>query len=165
MTHILIIGYGNPLRGDDGIGWHAAGLLQQHYAHDRRIEVLQCRQLAPELAADIASSDHVIFIDAVEAGPAGSIRHCTVCGEAHLTFTTHSCDPQALLASCLDLYGKCPTAALVAVTGESFAVQQQLTATLERALPLVVNRTEKMVNEYLAKADLDHTRHCAATGT
>jgi hydrogenase maturation protease len=165
MAHILIIGYGNPLRGDDGIGWHAAGLLQQHYAHDHRIQVLQCRQLAPELAADMANSDHVIFIDAVEAWPPGNIRRCAVCGEAQPTFSTHSCDPQALLASCLDLYGKCPTASLVVVTGESFAVQQQLTPTLERALPLVVSRTEKMVNEFLAKADLDHTHHCVAAGT
>jgi hydrogenase maturation protease len=165
MAHILIIGYGNPLRGDDGIGWQAAGLLQQHYAHDRRVEVIQCRQLAPELATDIASSDHVIFIDAVEAGAAGSIHRCTICGEAQPGFSTHSCDPQALLASCLDLYGKCPTAALVAITGESFALQQQLSPTLERALPLVVARTETMVNEFLGKADLDYTFHCAAAGT
>lgn len=165
MAHVLIIGYGNPLRGDDGIGWHAAGVLQQRYANDRRIEVVQCRQLAPELAADIANAEHVIFIDAVETGPAGSIQRCAVCGEAQPGASTHISDPQALLASCLDLYGKCPTASLVAVTGESFAVQQQLTPTLERALPLVVSRTEKMVNEYLAKSDLDETRHCAATGT
>jgi len=29
MPHTLIIGYGNPLRGDDGFGWHAALRLRR----------------------------------------------------------------------------------------------------------------------------------------
>jgi hydrogenase maturation protease len=140
-------------------------MLQELYAHDRRIQVIQCRQLAPELAADIANSGHVIFIDAVEAGPTGSIHRCVICGETKPGYSTHHCDPPALLASSVDLYGKCPDASLIAITGESFGPQQQLSPTLERALPLVISRTQKIVNEYLAKDDLDHTLHCVATGT
>ena len=30
---VLVVGYGNPLRGDDGIGWHAA----HHLATDPRL--------------------------------------------------------------------------------------------------------------------------------
>ena len=33
---VLVIGYGNPLRSDDGVGWHAASLL----ATDARPETL-----------------------------------------------------------------------------------------------------------------------------
>jgi len=33
MPHTLIIGYGNPLRGDDGFGWHAALRLRE-IVHD-----------------------------------------------------------------------------------------------------------------------------------
>ena len=29
MGRVLIIGYGNPLRGDDGFGWHAAERLRE----------------------------------------------------------------------------------------------------------------------------------------
>ena len=44
----LIIGYGNPLRGDDGIGPAAAALLAGDAADGA--EVLACHQLLPELA-------------------------------------------------------------------------------------------------------------------
>ena len=27
MTRVLVIGYGNPLRGDDGLGWEIASGL------------------------------------------------------------------------------------------------------------------------------------------
>ena len=46
---VLVVGYGNSLRGDDGIGWHAARLLTD----DPRLtgaRVLTHHQLAPELA-------------------------------------------------------------------------------------------------------------------
>lgn len=70
MAHTLIIGYGNPLRGDDGLGWHVAqrlaAVLPQHRA---RIEV--CHQLTPELAEPISRADLVIFIDAEDLAPAG----------------------------------------------------------------------------------------------
>ena len=50
---VLVIGYGNALRTDDGFGWHAAGRL----AADPRLdgaEILQLHQLTPELALDIS---------------------------------------------------------------------------------------------------------------
>ena len=43
---VLVVGYGNPLRGDDGFGCHAAALL----AADPRLEearVLARHQLTP----------------------------------------------------------------------------------------------------------------------
>ena len=45
----LIIGYGNPLRSDDGFGWHAGRLLAQALA-GQEAEVITCHQLTPELA-------------------------------------------------------------------------------------------------------------------
>ena len=45
-TNLLIIGYGNPLRGDDGFGWHAALRLRE-IIHDDGIEILPVHQLTP----------------------------------------------------------------------------------------------------------------------
>jgi len=68
----LVVGYGNTLRGDDGVGPRVAELL----AADPRLAgavVLARHQLTPELAADIAEAALVVFIDASENGKPGEI--------------------------------------------------------------------------------------------
>jgi Ni,Fe-hydrogenase maturation factor len=69
---VLVIGYGNTLRSDDGVGWHAAALL----AGDRRLagaEILAVHQLTPELALDFSRASLVILIDASADDPPGTI--------------------------------------------------------------------------------------------
>ena len=63
----LVIGIGNPLRGDDGIGWRLAAQLPAGSGLGVR-----CRQqLTPELAEELAAVERVLFLDAW-LGPAGS---------------------------------------------------------------------------------------------
>ncbi len=69
---VLVIGYGNALRSDDGVGWHAAALL----ADDPRlagIDVLALHQLSPELALDMSRASLVILVDAGVDDPPGTI--------------------------------------------------------------------------------------------
>jgi len=63
MAEVLIIGYGNPLRGDDGAGWQAAGILKERI-RDERVQVVRSHQLMPEMAEAISRARKVIFIDA-----------------------------------------------------------------------------------------------------
>jgi hydrogenase maturation protease len=68
----LVVGYGNSLRSDDGIGWHAAGRL----ATDPRLagaRVLAQHQLVPELAADVSQASLVVLVDATTDGDPGSL--------------------------------------------------------------------------------------------
>ena len=69
---VLVIGYGNPLRGDDGIGRHAAELLAGDPPLDGA-EVLTSHQLVPELAEDISRASLVVLIDASLQGEPGSL--------------------------------------------------------------------------------------------
>jgi Ni,Fe-hydrogenase maturation factor len=45
MPSIVVIGYGNPLRGDDAIGWKAAEALRDVYEDDMAVEVFASHQL------------------------------------------------------------------------------------------------------------------------
>src|SRR5580704_15594719 len=49
----LVIGYGNPLRSDDALGWHASRLLAQALA-GQEVDVITCHQLTPELAEPLS---------------------------------------------------------------------------------------------------------------
>jgi Ni,Fe-hydrogenase maturation factor len=69
---VLVVGYGNSLRGDDGAGWHAAARL----AADPRLtgaRVLARHQLTPELAAEVATASLVVLVDATTDAPPGSV--------------------------------------------------------------------------------------------
>ncbi|MGV2389201.1 MAG UNVERIFIED_CONTAM: hydrogenase maturation protease [Microcystis novacekii LVE1205-3] len=60
---ILLIGYGNTLRNDDGVGVRIAEIIAEGVKP--HVQVIATHQLTPELAADIADASLVIFVDAV----------------------------------------------------------------------------------------------------
>jgi hydrogenase maturation protease len=105
---VLIVGYGNPLRSDDGIGWHAAGLL----AGAPRLagaKVLARHQLTPELATDIGRASLVVLVDASADGDPGtvSVQHVET-GPTAATTWSHHLDPEALAGLAEALYGAPP---------------------------------------------------------
>ena len=78
MPRVLVIGWGNPARGDDGLAWHAlkhltAGPLGEHVA------VILRHQLTPELAERVLQAQRVIFVDASAQDPPGRIRCRRLC--------------------------------------------------------------------------------------
>jgi hydrogenase maturation protease len=58
----LVIGYGNTLRGDDGVGSLVAEQVATWSLPDVRSHSIH--QLTPELAAEIAQAEQIFFIDA-----------------------------------------------------------------------------------------------------
>ncbi|MCT0224152.1 hydrogenase maturation protease [Synechococcus sp. CS-1328] len=87
---VLVIGIGNLLRQDDGVGrWLVEDLAQEKRAQEKRaqespareslaqqdwsrrmpeLQLRPCHQLLPELAEDLARSERVLFVDAWLAG-------------------------------------------------------------------------------------------------
>jgi hydrogenase maturation protease len=135
---VLVVGYGNSLRGDDGAGWHAARLL----AGDPRLDgarVLAQHQLTPELAAEVAAASRVVLVDATTEAQPGSIlvRRVSPAPPAPSAWSHHLA-PEALAGLAKALYGAVPPIVLVSVAAGSFAVGDRLSGALERALPEVV---------------------------
>ncbi len=142
MARTLVIGYGNPLRGDDGVGWHAA----QHLAQSnwtRNLQIIVRHQLDPELAVPISQADQVIFIDASHGEQPGAVKcqHIAPNPSAPGVFT-HHLEPGALLACARDLYGSYPDATLFSITGESFGFREGLSPAVLNALPGLLNQIE-----------------------
>jgi hydrogenase maturation protease len=142
---ILVVGYGNPLRGDDGIGWHAARLL----ATDPRLDsarVLAHHQLAPELAADVSRASLVVLVDAAAEGDPGSVAVRRIGSPPPTPITwSHHLTPETLAGLAEALYGAVPPIVLVSVAAESFAESDRLSGYLERALPEIVDAVADVV--------------------
>ena len=142
----LILGFGNPLRSDDGFGWRAAAALEQELSR-RDISVITAHQLTPELAESVANSSRVLFLDASHDGRPGEIRMEPVHRDPNFQpgAISHQLSPSALLALAYYDRGSEPDAALLTVTGENFdlgenfspAVQEAWKPCLERVLEWV----------------------------
>ena len=146
MPHTLIIGYGNPLRGDDGIGPRAAELLADRGGATlpllpEGVQVLVCHQLTIELAPQIAEADRLILIDARATGEPGSIEQCILAPAIpDSTSLTHHIDVQGLLAAAQMLYGHAPETLLFTVSGGSFDCGEALSPAVATALPDLLAR-------------------------
>lgn len=138
MARTLIIGYGNPLRGDDGVGWHVA---QQLVAApwDDEIHIITCHQLTPELAEPLSQAKRVVFIDAeVQASPGTfTCRWIVATPDLPGTFS-HHLTPAALLAWAKCFYGTAPEAVVVCMAGASFGCSEVLSPAVQAALPACV---------------------------
>lgn len=132
---ILVIGYGNPLRGDDGIGEQVAEAVALWNLS--QVRSIATHQLTPELAEELSQVDCAIFVDACIASEAFQITPLLPNTDAGSQLG-HYTDPRSLLALAEILYGKAPQAWLVAVPGVNFelgvSLSSQAREGVERAL-------------------------------
>ncbi len=150
MPKVMVIGYGNPLRSDDAIGWRAAGELSKQ-ANDE-VEIVACHQLNPEMAEALSQVKLVVFIDACTDGTPGRVTRNEVQPAAFSPdMMSHHLDPASLLACARELYGKAPKAVVICVTGECFGFGRELTATVERAFPGVVELARGFIEGVVGK--------------
>lgn len=65
MKKIAVMGFGNPVRSDDGVGCRVAALLQQEYSDDTDISVFDMGTSAFEVLFQLQGHDVLIIVDAV----------------------------------------------------------------------------------------------------
>ena len=123
-TRILVLGYGNPGRQDDGLGPAAAAEIEKLAWPG--VSVQDNYQLVIEDSADIAEHDVVWFVDAARCGAEPyEIRKL---GAAHdIAFTSHWLKPETLLAITERYYDTTPEAYLLGIRGYEFEFLEGLT--------------------------------------
>ena len=146
MHSVLVLGYGNSLRGDDGIGIAAAEQLRDTI-QSSSVRILACQQLTPELASEISKVDRVIIIDAAKGETPGQITIREIEPSNDSATFTHELQPSTLLACSQELYGKRPTTYLVSVTGYSFDFSDELSDTVTRIMPQVLTRVRELIGQ------------------
>jgi len=154
--HVLVVAYGNPLRGDDGLAWRSAEELAKK-GPPANVEILSRHQLAPELAENLTRCDAVIFLDAAAPQLAdtrpGEIRTVEISArdaqQVAASAFCHQFSPATLLALAVRLYHARPRAFCVTMTGENFDAGERLSPAIEAALPEFVGRVEKLIQELM----------------
>lgn len=138
MRRALIIGYGNPLRGDDGLGRYAARRLRERISLPE-LQVIESHQLTPEMAEPISESEVTVFIDADQSTAPGEVRLCRLDpAPAETPSLTHHVSPRSLLSLAEILYGNRPEAYLLSAGAAAFAFEEALSPIADAALEKVV---------------------------
>ena len=125
----LVIGYGNTLRSDDGVGPRVAERVEALQLAG--VTTLTCGLLTPELADPISRVDRVVFVDAsLEARSDVELR--ALCPSASAQVMAHAADPRSLLALSRDVFGHAPEAWWLTIPVENLSFGEQLSGLAER---------------------------------
>jgi hydrogenase maturation protease len=145
--NVLVIGYGNPGRRDDGLGPAAAAALEKLALSGVTVDADY--QLTVEYASEAARHGAVVFIDAACEGPEPFAFRPIEPG-ASISFSTHSVQPDGVLALAVELFQARPAAYVLGIRGYTFnefgeglsaRAQANLAAALDFIEPVIRNRT------------------------
>jgi len=149
VSDILVVGYGNPGRRDDGVGHYVAERIEQLTGD---VETLHCNvstlmlhQLGPELAETIKDYDLVIFVDAHSGECAEGMRMVSVESAYCPSAFTHFMNPGSLLALVMSLYHRKPQAFIVSIRGYDFDFGTELSTETQKWADMAVEQILDMI--------------------
>ena len=114
---MLLIGFGNPGRRDDGLGPALAEAVEKMNLPNLTVDADY--QLNVEDAAVIAEHDVVVFADADAVGPE-PYSFAAVTPKATLSFSSHSVEPEAVMALAYELFKADTQGYILGIRGYEF---------------------------------------------
>ena len=143
---LLVIGYGNTLRRDDGVGPKVAEAVADLSLPG--VRTLACPLLTPELAEALSQARVVVFVDAAVDAPR-EVQRRPLAPATSSQVMAHAANPATLLALARDVFGHAPEAWLITVPAQDLGIGDELS-------PLAQHGFEQAVRE---------VRSCAALCT
>ncbi len=159
---ILVAGFGNLYRRDDGVARVVINSLLAHLGRPpievlddgfdnlgHPLDVILLHQLVPELAETLKDYDLVIFVDAhVGRGKLAPIHEEHLEPVHRAPFVYHQTHPSTILALTDQMYGRAPEAILLSILGHDFDFGEGLS-------PQTAALVEPAVTRILALAGIE----------
>jgi hydrogenase maturation protease len=140
---LLVIGYGNTLRRDDGVGRRVADAVAALALPG--VRALACPLLTPELADPISRARVAIFVDAAADAPREvQLRKLAPADSSQVL--AHAASPATLLALARDVFGHAPEAWLLTIPVENIGIGEELSAFARRGLETAVAEIKKLAS-------------------
>jgi len=128
---VVVFCIGNPSRGDDALGPHIHGQLENWLKStglDATVELIEDFQLQIEHALDLSGRRLAVFVDAGSGTPA-PFDFRRIFASTAVAHTSHALSPEAVLQVYHQTEGQTPPPAFVlGVRGESFELGAALSA-------------------------------------
>lgn len=139
---IVVLGVGNILLSDEGVGVRAVEQLREDYLLPPEVEIIDGGTSGMEMLEDLACADHLLIVDAVRSGQApGTI--VKIAGEDVPVFFKTKLSPHQIglsdVLATLVLTGEQPgTTTVIGVEPESLETAMALTPTVAAQMPKLV---------------------------
>lgn len=139
---VIVLGVGNILLTDEGVGVRAVERLLSDYRLGPEVEVIDGGTCGMEMLEDLAHADHLIIVDAVRSGQAPGTMVRIAGPDIPVFFKTklspHQVGLSDVLAT-LAFTGEQPgSVTVIGVEPVSFGTAMALTPQVEALLPAVV---------------------------
>ena len=156
---VLVIGFGNPGRLDDGLGPALAAALEERDLPGVVVE--SNYQLSVEDAAEIAQHEVVIFADA-HVSCEGPFVFQRIVPRRQESFTSHSVQPDAVLGLALEVFSGKTAGYLLGIRGHEFnefeeRLSEAANANLDAALDFIIALLEQAdLGRFAHEAEADN---------
>lgn len=160
MDRVLIAGFGNPYRQDDGAGPAVVNALLDRLGRPqleinedgfddlgRPVDVVLLHQLVPELAETLVDYDRVIFVDSHVGTIPEEIREQEIEPNFKTPFVAHQTHPASILALAREMGGHAPQGILLSIRGYEFEFELGLSAKTQALIPAAVDRIMDLLPE------------------
>jgi hydrogenase maturation protease len=142
----LVIGYGNTLHCDDGVGCRVAEQVEALKLPG--VSAMSRPLLTPELAEPISRASCVVFVDASIDAPAEVRLRPLTPGESG-QIMAHASDPRTLLALARDVFGCAPKAWWLTIPAENPEIGEKLSGSTRRGLVRAMDEIKNMALDKL----------------
>ena len=167
-AELLVVGYGNTLRGDDGVGPRVAEAVEK--LNLPGVRTLVCQQLSPEHADPISRVRKVVFVDAIvntddkwQVTSDGKTWQATSGRKSchpspdtcHVQFRklepgatsqlmAHAADPRTMLALARDVFGHTPEAWWLTIPAVNLDFGEKLSPETEAGFHEALRRIQSL---------------------
>ena len=151
-NQITILGIGNTLYTDEGLGVHALAALQEKYGMDQQVQLVDGSTDGMSLLGPVEDTDYLIVIDAINAGKEGGhiieLHGNDIPAYYGIKMSIHQLGFQeVLLASKLrEKYPK--NIVMIGMQPTSLELGIGLSETNEAQLPQLLKLVEQQVNKW-----------------
>jgi hydrogenase maturation protease len=156
VDQLIIIGIGNPFRGDDRVGWAVIERLSQE---SERLPLDKTRGDVGELVEILGSHKKVIIIDACRSQePAGTWKKIDAIKEQLPLEPAVTSTHGATLSQVIDMaknLDKMPEELIIfAISGKDYSIDESLTDAVDQAISVVIKEIlkDKDVQSCMKKA-------------
>ncbi len=141
VCDLLVIGYGNTLRRDDGVGPKVAETVEA-FAWPG-VHTLSCGLLTPELADPISRARTVVFVDAAVDAPSEVQLRKLVPAESS-QIMAHAADPRTMLALARDAFGHAPEAWWLTIPAEDLGIGEEFSPLAQAGYEIAVEKVKEL---------------------
>lgn len=142
VPKLLILGYGNPGRGDDALGPELVDAIEAEALPG--IECQHDMQLQVEYVTDLQDRDLILFVDADASCPE-PFHFSQIFAEKDDSYTSHAMTPHAVLHAYKQVFGvNAPPSFLLRIRGYQFELGESLSEEATGNLNAATSFTRKL---------------------